>query len=265
MEAIAELRARRGGQPLWLVLHYLPSSLDQNTPERVLSYEATALRLVDGVLTTSELMGQFAAQRGARRVCTVEPGVEPGPLSTAPAGKPAAFIMLANVTSNKGLLPLLEALALRVGADERFTLSVVGDLAREPSYARRCQELCRRSKALRDRVRLVGARSPDQARALLARSDVFVSASVFEAYGMALAEARAAGVPILARAGGNVAYHVDVEWGGQLCDNHDALADGILALLRAPGELAMRQRRARAHRFARSWETAVDEFLAVAD
>lgn len=261
LQAVPELRLDRAGRPLWLVLHYLPSLLEDCAPFAVVEREATALRLADGVLTTSVYMGDLAGKRGARRVYTVEPAVEPGSLTRMSLGDPVQIAVIANVTRNKGVLPLLEALAARVGCRDQFILTVVGDLAREPAYARQCQDLCLESPALRERVRLLGGRPPAETRVFLAASDLCVSASVFEAYGMVLAEASAAGVPILARAGGNVENHVDVDRGGQLCDSHGALADGLLALVRNPGELASRKRRALAHRRDRSWQTAIDDFL----
>ena len=94
----------------------------------------------------------------------------------------------------------------------------------------------------------------------LARSALLVSASRMESYGMALAEARAHGTPILARAGGHVAAHVDPAAGGQLVADEAELAHAFVALLRRPTELERRIGLAEAARQTRSWHLTALEF-----
>jgi glycosyltransferase involved in cell wall biosynthesis len=56
-----------------------------------------------------------------------------------------------------------------------------------------------------DRVRFLGQRETDELSGLLNTADLYVWAAVKEAYGMALLEAQAAGVPVVAGDAGGVA------------------------------------------------------------
>jgi len=95
----------------------------------------------------------------------------------------------------------------------------------------------------------------------LAEAELLLSASVMESYGMALAEARVAGVPILARAGGNAASHVDASAGGELVASTPELVRACLELARTPARLRERIASARLHApAARSWSEAAREF-----
>src|SRR5690606_33710116 len=94
-------------------------------------------------------------------------------------------------------------------------------------------------------------------------ADVLLSASRMESYGMALAEARACGRPILARPGGNVAALVDPAWGGALVPHAAAVAESCVALARDRVELEARQRRAWEHRTAWSWSASAARLVAL--
>jgi glycosyltransferase involved in cell wall biosynthesis len=83
-----------------------------------------------------------------------------------------------------------------------------------------------------------------------------------EAYGMALAEARAAGVPIIALAAGNAPAHVEPAAGGALCISREEIAAELLRLARDSALLAERDRLARAAIRTRSWDDAAAELIA---
>jgi glycosyltransferase involved in cell wall biosynthesis len=78
-----------------------------------------------------------------------------------------------------------------------------------------------------------------------------------------LAEARALGVPVVARAGGNSAAHVEARAGGVLVHDDNALAAECARLARDRDERGRRRAAARACRPpARRWADAARDLIA---
>jgi len=269
LDALPQVRARCAPRPLCLIAHYLPSLSARGrmlAPHETSGVERRALSAADAVLVTSAFMRAQLARLGVgtRRIILVEPGVEL-PARTARSTETGAVpnvLMLCAVTRVKGVLPFLRALAPLVAAGDRFCLRIAGRLDAEPDYARACAELIAREPGLRGRVQLLGVLPPNDALGRLQESDLLLSASTMEAYGMALAEARAAGVPIVARAAGHVPALVTQAAGGSLADDEHALCAAMLALTRDPPLLAEHKARAaRAIPSPRSYTDAARELL----
>ncbi|HVE49308.1 MAG TPA: glycosyltransferase family 4 protein [Casimicrobiaceae bacterium] len=74
----------------------------------------------------------------------------------------------------------------------------------------------------RDRLRFVGERGPAEIVTLLSRSDLFVWPAIGEALGIALLEAQACQVPVIAGDCGGVSSVVAQDRSGQLVPPHDA-------------------------------------------
>lgn len=231
--------------PCVLLAHYLPSLVDGTAPTEP---ERAALEAAAGFVVPSPFMAAALAPWSSRRpTWVVAPAVERAPSGVA--RRAGRAVMVANVVQGKGVLELVRALRGRT-----FSLAVVGSLDAEPSYAAACRAGAG--------VELLGPLPHDETLALVAGSDFVVSASRMESFGLALAEARAMGVPIVARRGGNVEAHVHADAGGELVDDDDALADACVRLAADPVELERRRRAARAHvPPARSWADAARELL----
>ena len=247
-----------------LLAHYLPSFVRCGRAARPLELsgeERDALSCANAFLVTSAFMREaLAALVGSSKPTLVAyPGsharLSPEPPNPSPGLR---ALMIGNVVPGKGLEALLRALAKQLQAADSFELWVVGSLTFDAAYAGRCQRLIAESPMLVDRVKLLGACSPEHTLRLLAEAELLISASCMESFGMALAEARIVGTPILACAGGNAAAHVSVEAGGQLVDTPEALAAAGIELARAPGRVRQRVGQARSHASpARTWaETA---------
>ena len=196
------LRARADRLRLVVLVH-LPLGLGE--PEgggEVRRREEAALRGVAHVVTTSRWTRRWlldAYGLDPALVTVAVPGVEPAPRVTGePAGR--RLLCVGAVIPAKGHDVLVEALARVAGT--AWTCDLVGSLERDPGFVAHL-----RGRALElgiaDRVRLRGALAGPALDAAYARADLFVTASHGETYGMAVTEALAHGIPVLAtRVGG---------------------------------------------------------------
>jgi glycosyltransferase involved in cell wall biosynthesis len=226
--------------------------------------ERAAYRAVERLIVTSRWTARRLAESGAPpgRIRVVEPGTD-RPRRAAPARAPAGvrrLLCVGTLTARKGHLVLLDALA-RV-RDRPWRLDCVGsvdrDTAASAAVARRIAEL-----GLGERVHMHGAVPAAALAELYTQADAFVLPSFFEGYGMALAEAVAHGLPIVATHAG--AAPETIGDAGLLVPpgDVDALAAALERLLGDPalcGQLAARAR-ARARRLP-TWAEASARFAA---
>ena len=109
---------------------------------------------------------------------------DPGPLNV---------LFLSRLHPIKGLELLIDAIA-EVGSPVAYRLLLAGD--GELQYVRGLRELTVR-RGVADRVRFGGFVSGDAKQRLLAQADLFVLPSYSESFGVAVAEAMAAGIPVI--------------------------------------------------------------------
>jgi glycosyltransferase involved in cell wall biosynthesis len=160
--------------------------------------ERAALRHAAAVIATSAttarvLRADYAV--AADRIVVAVPGVDPRPLARGSGGSVLNLISVGAVVPRKNHGHLLAALAGLKHLPWRLTL--VGNLARAPDHVARLRGMIA-SYGLSARVRLAGEVSDMRLQRLWLGADVFVSASRHEGYGMAIAEAFAHGVPVVA-------------------------------------------------------------------
>jgi glycosyltransferase involved in cell wall biosynthesis len=271
LDRVPELsRENSAGAPLGLVVHYLPSLVALGRVprlEELSPVERTALALARRFLVTSPFARDVLVALGVPEaaVVTVEPGIDGDPAGAARTDveerRPfLTVLMVANIVAGKGVAPFLRALApLSDGAP--FALTLIGSLSVDAGYASECRRIVDGSPALSARVRFADSLPHDAVLDRIRSHDLLISASRMEAYGMALAEARALGTPILARSGGNIAAHVSPSAGGELVDDDAALARAVVRLAREQNEVQVRASLARAARTARTWADAASDFI----
>ena len=173
------------------------TGLDAPAQHRLFDAERRALALARRVFVTSEATASMMVASGlvTARPCVVVPGTLRAPLRPRRDDAHTRLLCVATLTPRKAHALLLDALApLR---DLPWTLTCVGSTVMHPPTTEAVQERIARL-GLAARVRLHGECDPDALRALHLESDVFVLASGFEGYGMAVAEALAQGVPVIA-------------------------------------------------------------------
>jgi glycosyltransferase involved in cell wall biosynthesis len=265
---VPELARRAGaGQRLGLIAHYLPGLVRYGaevTRAELSPGETAALDAVDVFLAPSDFMRDTLLRLGAatRPIAVVEPGRLAAGVRAplAPSGVLRA-IVVAHLVVGKGVDRLLSALATSVAADDPLTLEVVGSTSADAAYAEGCRVFAT-APSLRERVTLTGELRPNEVNERIAASNLLLSASSMESFGMAIAEARTLGVPVVARSGGNVERLIDAASGGELVADAASVAARCVALSQNPSELAARCEQATKHALApRPWHVAATEFL----
>lgn len=239
LEAFARFPAARPGQHFGLIVHHLPSlepGIEPAAP--ALAVERTTLPRFDALLATSTFTAEFLRARGyaAEKVWTISPAPPSAAAGLPTPAPPFVFAMIGNLIPRKGVLDLLECLASEVSETDAFRLEVAGRSDVDPVYARACLDLANDPK-LRAKVRYLGPVPHEHIAECYRRAAALVSASKMETFGMALQEARACGLPILAMSGGYTREHLRHEGTGLLFASIPALARELLTLTREPVRL----------------------------
>ncbi|MCX4903906.1 glycosyltransferase family 4 protein [Streptomyces sp. NBC_00878] len=159
--------------------------------------ERRTLRAVPAVVATSEWAARrLVAHHGLApdRVHVAAPGADIAPLAPGTDGV-SRLLCVASVTPRKGQHRLVEALA--AVTDLPWSCVLVGGLNQDPEYVARLRALIDQH-GLGDRLQLAGPRSGAALDASYAAADLMVLTSYAETYGMAVTEALARGIPVLA-------------------------------------------------------------------
>ncbi|MBK6015977.1 glycosyltransferase family 4 protein [Streptomyces sp. MBT53] len=183
------------------VLVHLPlgdeTGLDAAVAAELDAKERTVLRAVSAVIGTSDwAVRRLVSHHGLapERVHVATPGADIAPLASGTDGV-SQLLCVAAVTPRKGQHRLIEALA--AAADLPWTCTCVGGLGTDPEYVDHLRGLIRQY-GLQDRLHLAGPQAGAQLDASYASADLMVLMSYAETYGMAVTEALARGIPVLA-------------------------------------------------------------------
>jgi len=146
--------------------------------------------------------------------------------------RPLRLLSVGRLHWKKGHEHALEAVRMLVDEGIDVTYRIAGDgESREPT------QFAVRDLGLEDRVELLGARTADEVRELLAWADVFVHPSITEAFGVAVAEAQAMGLPVVCSDAGGLPENVADGITGFVVPRRDsaAIADAVRRLASDPG------------------------------
>lgn len=183
-----------------LLLHYLPSldpALDKRRRAALQAVEQRAVARADFVIAAGRTVADAVMARGAGKpVFLCEPGVGKVFSANRPrhADRPVKLLTVAHLLPSKGHAEVLGI--LRQLGHLQWHWHVAGDCCRSPETVRGLRDLAAQA-GLADRITFHGAIAQEAVAALMASSDLFVFASTFESYGMVLAEAAAAGLPVV--------------------------------------------------------------------
>ncbi len=238
--ALPEIGLLRPRKPLIALVHQplaLESGLDAVQADVFRKSERAALAAAARVVVTSEATAEIVIadyEVPSHRVSVVRPGNDTVKQAAGSRDGIVRLLSVGSVVPGKGYDLLISALAML--ADMPWRLTIAGDRTRNPATAAKLDAdieafgLCKR-------VAVLGAVPADRMVELFLASDVFVLASRFESYGMALAEAIAHGLPIVSTTAGAIPDTVP-PMAGLLVppDDTAALARALRRLIGDPAE-----------------------------
>ena len=205
-------------RPMAVLCHHplgLETGLSAADSARLIANETAVLAHADHVIVTSPvtsgtLVRDFAVPPA--RITIAVPGTDPAPQALAyggGAGKvaslPVTLFAAGSIIPRKAYDVLVAALAGLSGLN--WHLRIAGSPARATETA---QALYTQIAAagLGSRIDIIGELSRDKLAQEYASADVFVMPSLYEGFGMVLAEAMACGLPLVASTGGAAALTV---------------------------------------------------------
>ena len=185
--------------------------------------------------------------RGADWVAPVPPKAPPDPPRPRPSSAVPRVLAVGRLVSEKGLLDLVDAVAMLADRSPRPQLTIVGD-------GRERDAIAARARTQGVDVRLTGAITPEGLEDEYAAADVVVVPSHREGFGLVAAEALLRQRPVVATTAGGLAEIVrDGDTGWSVPPHAPAaLARAIAAVIDDPME-AERRARAGAHLVNARW------------
>lgn len=269
--ALPDVIAREGKRLRLIALVHHPladeSGIDAASAERLYVSEQSALAHAAHVIVTSA----FTARRlssaygvAAAAVDVVEPGLDKPAATTRPATATPRLLCVASLVPRKGHAVLIEALASLTELD--WHCDCIGDTERDPACAAAIREAITQY-GLAERVHLAGSRPTAALSTAYANTHLFVLASWYEGYGMAVTEALAHGLPVVTTTGGALADTLPAEAGLAVPPGDaEALAAALRRLLSNTDEYAALAAGARRAAAAfPGWPDAGQRFAAVLD
>ncbi len=204
-----DLIARLDRRIIALVHHplALETGLAPARRQELYDSEKAALAMTRHVIVTSDLTRRTLIADYAvppDRITVAEPGTDPAPRATG-TGAPMQLLAVGAVSARKGYDVLIEALRGLDAPDWRVTIAGATD--RDPATVAGVRDLIVRH-GLGDRVTLAGTVVPATLDRFYDSADLFVLPSLYEGYGMVLAEAMARGLAIVCTTGGAAAETV---------------------------------------------------------
>lgn len=238
--ALPEAGALCSRTPLIALVHQplaLDPGLDATQADTFRESERAALAAAARVVVTSQATARIVIADydvSPRCLSVVRPGNDPVPPARGNTDGVVRLLSIGSVVPVKGYDLLIAALATLAGMPWRLTIA--GDRTRNPAAAAQLDADIE-AHGLGDRIAVLGAVPPEKIVELYLASDIFVLASRFEGYGMALAEAIGHGLPVVSTTAGAIPDTVPAGTGLLVPPNDvTALAQALRRLIGDPAE-----------------------------
>jgi glycosyltransferase involved in cell wall biosynthesis len=196
--------------PIVALVHH-PLCLEAGVPEprqdELYALEKAALELarrivVSSPTTAATLASDFAVPPG--KITVAEPGTDPAARAKG-REKPLQLLAVGSIVPRKAYDVLVRAMAPLAGGD--WQLTIVGPIDRSAQALAAVQAAIAET-GLAKRITLAGPADRERLDTFYAAADAFLMPSLYEGYGMVLAEAMARGLPIVCTTGGAAASTV---------------------------------------------------------
>ena len=223
----------------WMALVHHPLALETgltlDRADALRASERMALAFAEMVIVTSVTTADLlCTEYGVPRehLTVARPGQEPKLRAQGSHAESLSLLSVGSVVARKGYPDLVAALAQLT--DLPWRCRIVGASDRDPREFERVRVAIARL-GLESRVILDGVLDQAALAEAYDRADLYVSSAFYEGYGMALADAVAHGLPIVAYAGGAVAATMPTGAGRLVpVGNETALAAAIGEMIRDP-------------------------------
>lgn len=210
----------------------LEAGLDATTAARLHASERAAMALARHIIVTGPATAEVVARDfgvPGKCITVALPGTDAAARAIGSGSTTAHLIAVGSVIPRKGYDVLLTALARLADLDWR--LDIAGAITLSPETTTAISALIA-EQGLAPRVCLHGALDATALDAFYHHADVFVLASHYEGYGMALAEAMARGLPIVTTACGPAAAAMPAQAGLHVSvASAEALAEAIRVMV----------------------------------
>lgn len=186
-----------------VLAHMLAEAFPDADPH-VVEGEKRALPRAHRVIAGSEWLRDELARRGlstAERLVVATPGADEAAMATGTATG-GSLLCIGVVATHKGQDTLIEAF-IRLGDVPSWTCTFAGSASTEPDFATRVAAEASAS-GLSERTTWAGVLTAGELDDAYARTDLLVAPSRTEAYGIAIGDALARGIPVIASGVGGI-------------------------------------------------------------
>lgn len=258
------------------ITHHLYAPLEENTLKKTLMavQECLFANSLDGVITPSDFTKNLVDRMLKRHVdmLVAHPGLNISGLDEKrghidEGESKLNLLFVGYIIQRKGVDTLVRALDILVKSSnmKNLLLHVVGDTERDRNFFRGIKEYCERA-GIEDHIIFHGRVSEQDLRNLYKTADIFVFPSLWEGFGIVLAEAMSYGLPIVTTDAGAIPYLVKDGQNGFLVPPQDPekLARSIEMLVASPGLMAEFGEASRKDAAEFSWEKSfakIEAFL----
>jgi glycosyltransferase involved in cell wall biosynthesis len=181
-----------------LLVHHLKSwEYEVQDVDALREEEARAMAASDRLVATSAATARRLTHECGRTPDVVVPGSDRLERLGRCRGADGRIVLtfVGSIVPRKRVALLLDAVNM---AGVKLELRIIGDPTRDPPYASSIREGIERRPELRERVTMLGLVDDPTLARELALSDALILPSSLEGYGIVLAEALHAGVPVIA-------------------------------------------------------------------